>query len=90
MTLTVCGFTQNRNVKLALLCSIMQLSRKRELRRVNVKLHGLIVLCVGESKVPPVLYSTYSKVQSSACLYSTAVEAGSDAALLEQSASTIN
>ena len=45
----------------------------------------VIVLCVGESKVPPVLYYMYSTVQSSASLYSTAVQitqAGSDATLL--------
>ena len=34
----------------------------------------LLYLCVGESKVPPVLHSTYSTVQSSACAYSTAVK----------------
>ena len=54
--------------------------------------YTLIVICVGESKVPPVLYWTYSTVLSSACLYSTAVEitqAGSHATLLERSASTI-
>ena len=56
-------------------------------------IHLFIVLSVGESKASPLLYYTYSTVQSSAYLYGTAVEitqAGSDATLLEWSASTIN
>lgn len=40
-----------------------------EYTHYNIPVSSLIVLCVGESKAPPVLYSSYSTVHQRTVLY---------------------